>query len=123
MIESPPPLRTIRKQPPNGAVEPTYVSISQAAVMLGVSRVTIWRWIRAGRLQARRFGHRTVRIDRAEIDAALACCDGADGPPWPVHERAVGPLAPNPVDRADAEHVVQFYESDAYLVDSVAAYV
>ena len=37
-----------------------YLNISDAASLLGVSRVSIWRWIRAGLLPARRLGHRTV---------------------------------------------------------------
>jgi excisionase family DNA binding protein len=41
-----------------------YYSISQAAALLGVSRVSIWRWIRAGHLPVSRLGHRTTRIKR-----------------------------------------------------------
>ena len=33
-----------------------YYSISEAAALLGVSRVSIWRWIRSGRLPAARLG-------------------------------------------------------------------
>src|SRR5579872_993746 len=50
---------------------PDYCSISQAATLLGVSRVSIWRWIRDGRLSAVRVGHRTVRIARRDLEGEL----------------------------------------------------
>ena len=81
-----------------------YYNITQAAELLGVSRVSIWRWIRDGRIEASRLGHRTIRIERAAIDRILA-----------ENGRARGLDSP--------EHVVQFYESDDYLMDDVAAYV
>src|SRR5438270_12554615 len=46
----------------------SYLSISQAAELLGVSRVSIWRWIRAGHLPVVRLGHRTVRIKREDLE-------------------------------------------------------
>src|SRR5215216_2632064 len=46
----------------------SYYSISQAAGLLGVSRMSIWRWVRAGRLPVARFGHRTARIRREDLD-------------------------------------------------------
>ena len=45
-----------------------YYSISQAAELLGVSRVSIWRWIRAGHLPVVRLGHRTARIRREDLE-------------------------------------------------------
>jgi excisionase family DNA binding protein len=48
-----------------------YCSVSQAAVWLAVSRVTVWRWIRAGRLPAVRLGHRTVRIRVEDLQHLL----------------------------------------------------
>lgn len=44
-----------------------YLNIREAAAFLGVSRVTIWRWIRAGKLPASRMGHRTIRIRRDDL--------------------------------------------------------
>ena len=46
----------------------SYYSISQAAELLGVSRVSIWRWVRAGRLSVVRLGHRTARIKREDLE-------------------------------------------------------
>ena len=59
--------------PDTGALAPaadahSYYSISQAAALLGVSRMSIWRWVRAGRLPVARFGHRTARIRREDLD-------------------------------------------------------
>src|SRR5205823_3759845 len=104
-----------------------YLSIAQAASMLGVSRVTIWRWIRAGRLRATRLGHRTIRIDREELVRALTE-PGSDGArAWQVQSSGQGRAASERRGRgpgsAGAEHIVQFYESDAYLTRSVARYV
>ena len=91
-----------------------YYSISQAAGLLGVSRVSIWRWIRAGQLPIARLGHRTTRIKREDIERLvlerkLASPSGAHGAlhvlPWTVG----GP----------SEHVVQFYESDGFLLNGL----
>src|SRR5579864_5234138 len=62
--------------PPNAAAagaadDRSYYSIAQAAALLGVSRVSIWRWIRDGRLPAARLGHRTTRITRADLEHLL----------------------------------------------------
>ena len=51
--------------------ERAFYSISEAASLLGVSRVTVWRWIGAGKLVAARLGHRTACIRREDIEAAL----------------------------------------------------
>jgi PAS domain S-box-containing protein/excisionase family DNA binding protein len=49
-----------------------YYSVSQVAALLGVNRVTVWRWIRTGRLPASRVGIRTTRIARADLEQSLA---------------------------------------------------
>src|SRR5712692_10824187 len=59
--------------PDAGALAPaadahSYYSVSQAAALLGVSRMSIWRWVRSGRLPVARFGHRTARIRREDLD-------------------------------------------------------
>jgi excisionase family DNA binding protein len=113
----------------NGAGERRYYSIAQAAALLGVSRVSIWRWIRAGRLPAARLGHRTTRIKREDVERLLAAAgDGVvalatragDGATTAEDGRA---------PRADwqamgaSDHFVQFYEADAFLLDAVAEFV
>src|SRR5919198_2718512 len=57
--------------PTNGTAEPAYYSITQAAALLRVSRVSIWRWISAGRLPVLRLGHRTVRIRREDLELII----------------------------------------------------
>jgi len=84
-----------------------YLGVSEAARLLGVNRVTVWRWIAAGRIPVWRAGPRTARIKKADLDRLLVPGRGdpLDGP------------APR------CEHVVHFYESDDFLVGAVAEYV
>jgi PAS domain S-box-containing protein/excisionase family DNA binding protein len=108
----------------------SYYSISQVAALLGVSRVTVSRWIGAGRLPVVRLGHRTVRVRREDLDRLLAEQGPAGSRLWAVNGRS---REDDPDDdrapRADwreigvAAHFVQFYEADAFLVDVVADYI
>ncbi len=84
-----------------------YLGVSEAARLLGVNRVTVWRWIAACRIPVWRAGPRTARIKKADLDRLLVPGRGdpLDGP------------APR------CEHVVHFYESDDFLVGAVAEYV
>jgi PAS domain S-box-containing protein/excisionase family DNA binding protein len=94
----------------SGAFERGYYSVSEAAAVLGVSRMSVWRWIRAGRLPAARIGPRTTRIARPDLEAWLAQ-HGPDGHhSWVARRR--GP-----------EHVVQFYEADAFLLDAITEFI
>jgi excisionase family DNA binding protein len=88
-----------------------YYSIAAAATLLGVNRVSVWRWIRAGRLPIARLGHRTVRIARADLERLLAARAGG--------ERRDG------VVRSDGphDHVVQFYEADRSLHAAAGAFL
>ena len=103
--------------PTNGTAEPAYYSITQAAALLRVSRVSIWRWISAGRLPVRRLGHRTTRIKRADLERLLAGT-GAEG-------SADSRRAPRPDWReaGTSEHFVQFYEADGFLLDAVEEFI
>src|SRR5919199_2379242 len=89
-----------------------FYSISEAAALLGVSRVSVWRWIRAGQIPVARIGHRTTRIKREDIERLLAAGSVA------VH-------APRPDwrDLATAEHFAQFYEAAQFLIDAVADFI
>jgi excisionase family DNA binding protein/PAS domain S-box-containing protein len=99
-------------------VEQAYFNVAQAAAMLGVSRVTIWRWVRAGHLPLTRLGHRTVRIKREDIERLLAQ-GGAGGPhPWFVRD-----LPRRARAEGDDGHVARFYESDAFLLEGVEEFI
>jgi excisionase family DNA binding protein len=37
----------------------------------GVSSVTWWKWVREGRIDRVRLGHRTVRYKRADLEAMI----------------------------------------------------
>src|SRR5216683_626996 len=45
----------------------SYYSISEVAALLGVSRVSVWRWINSGKLPVSRLGHRTVRVRHEDV--------------------------------------------------------
>src|SRR6266508_2857575 len=90
--------------------ERPFYSVSEAAALLGVSRVTVWRWIKAGRLSPARLGHRTVRIPREDMLRLLR--------PGTTRSRPdVGVAVPN-----ERGHFVVFYEADRYLAKSVAEF-
>src|SRR5579864_6960006 len=59
--------------------ERSYYSITEAAQVIGVSRVSIWRWIRDGRLPVLRLGERTTRIRRQDVDRLLSAHGKTDG--------------------------------------------
>jgi excisionase family DNA binding protein len=112
------------------AEERRYYSISQAAALLGVSRVSIWRWIRAGRLPAARLGDRTTRIARDDLERFLVRVGPARSAPPAGRE----PGARDGTDlgrapqagrwQTDApRHAVQFYEGDAFLTEAAGEFI
>jgi excisionase family DNA binding protein len=113
-------------QPASDSKSQIFYSISQSAALLGVSRVTIWRWIRAGHLPVARLGHRTTRIKLSDLEhlplqigpAGFRSRRVDDSAPTPV--RPVASVQSEPVD---GEHYVQFYESDEFLLESVGEFV
>ena len=48
-------------------VQRDFYRFHEAAEVLAVSDVTLWRWIRAGKVQAHRIG-REVLIEKAEVE-------------------------------------------------------
>ena len=122
----------------DGAGERSHYSITQAAAHLGVSRVTIWRWIGAGRLPVARLGHRTARIKREDLERLLVVPRGPAAPRSAgagvrgrrVDENGRRPRRPRPAAAwaapaapGAAAHVVQFYEADGILLDTVGEFV
>ena len=127
-VSSPPP---VPSAPVDVDREPAYYNISQAASLLGVSRMSIWRWIRAGRLPVARLGHRTTRIRREDLERLLT-----ERGPATSQLRVVPDGAPGASLRSDdaaprsdwramdpSAHFVQFYEADASLLSAISDYV
>src|SRR5262245_26394036 len=65
-----PPIHSATRHAP--AIEPSrYVTVAQAAKLLGVSPSTVWRWIDARKLPAYRIGPRGIRIREEDLQAAI----------------------------------------------------
>jgi PAS domain S-box-containing protein/excisionase family DNA binding protein len=114
--------------------EPRYLTISEVAALLGVSRVSVWRWVRDGRLPASRLGRRTVRIRRDALERALAEGAHHSSQSWDGQHPATGMQLEEQVGPEDgwswdtqqmagSEHIVQLYETDASLLDAVAGFI
>jgi PAS domain S-box-containing protein len=103
----------------NPVANPTladYLTVGQAAELLGVSAWTLRNWDKSGKLKPHRHpinGHRLYRHE--ELTAVLAEARGGPG----------ARLTPD-IDwskTGESDHFVQFYESDRYLADSVGGFI
>src|SRR2546425_8418154 len=56
---------------PPGVADELFYSVAEAALVLGVSPSTVWRWIDAGKLPAYRVGPKSIRIRRADLAAVV----------------------------------------------------
>ncbi len=95
-----------------------YCSVPQAAALLGVSRVSVWRWIRDGHLPATRLGPRITRINRLDLEHMLVQIQTRQA----AASRDVAGAA-NTTELRAPEHDVQFYETDAFLLDAVTEFI
>ena len=59
--------------------QPVYISVNEAARILHVSLMTVYRLVNEGAFESLRFG-RTIRINRASFDAWRAANTTAPGP-------------------------------------------
>jgi len=66
-----------------------YKTINEAAELLDVSRTTVWRWIREGRLPAYRAGSRTIRIRAEDLEQRVQLIEPARQPPQVETQRLV----------------------------------
>ncbi|HEX3246851.1 MAG TPA: MEDS domain-containing protein, partial [Chloroflexota bacterium] len=97
-----------------------YYSITEAAALLHVSRVTLSRWIRNGRLPVARLGHRTTRIRWEDVERLLS-----EHGLRPLRSRTAHMPAheDSPQLSPSSEHVVQFYDADAAMIDTASAHI
>src|SRR5438874_11661151 len=88
-----------------------YLTVGEAAKLLGVSAWTLRNWDKAGKLKSRRHPINRHRLYRHE-DLTAVLESLRTGP--------AGRLAPYfDWDQAgDTDHLVQFYESSTFLVES-----
>jgi excisionase family DNA binding protein len=95
-----------------------YCSVSEAAAKLGVSRISVWRWIRDGELPAIRVGQRITRIAQEDLDSILVTLRPSGRLPRDGHRH------PEQFEGLDPrEHLVQFYERDSALLEAVARFI
>src|SRR5437870_13302280 len=100
---APPSLKTLSQE---AGASRTYYSIAEVAAMLGVSRVSVWRWISSGRLPVTRLGHRTVRVKRDDLlQIVRPSRTGSVATPQLAANTAAPP-------EHDGDHAVMFYEAD-----------
>jgi PAS domain S-box-containing protein len=92
--------------------------VKQAAEFLGVSTATLRNWDRCGKLKPRRHPQNGYRIYLHEDLSALL--QSAQLPS--ASDEAAAPRFDWTILR-DSEHIVQFYESDAYLIQCVSEFV
>lgn len=48
-----------------------YMTMREIAARIGVSKMTVYNWIRAGKIPAYRFGDLTIRVKREDAEAFL----------------------------------------------------
>ncbi|MGH8630349.1 MAG: MEDS domain-containing protein, partial [Burkholderiales bacterium] len=109
----------------------TYCTVSQAAALLGVSRVSIWRWIRDGHLPAIRMGQRITRIRQKDLEHVRVQSQSTGSPSWLAQQnQAAHANSPSGLEQQTAaaprpasDHAVQFYETDAFLLDAVTRFI
>lgn len=95
-----------------------YLTVGEAAEMLGVSPWTLRNWDKAGKLRTLRHPQSGYRIYRHQDLEALLQPKGLDG----IRNTRLSPHV-DYTDIGDGEHVVQFYESDPFLVGSVSNFI
>ena len=106
------------KQDSTDSLLAEYLTVTQAANYLGVSPWTLRNWDSAGKLKPERHPVNGYRIYREEDLKSVLESGHLLG-------KRKHTLTPN-IDWRDIgenEHLVQFYETDAYLVESVAGYL
>ena len=80
-----------------------FLTVAEAARALGVSPITVWRWVNRGRLNAYRVGPRSIRIPRHEIDTMIQPAR-ASAPPLSTENglKPSTPLFPEEIERRKA---------------------
>lgn len=104
------------------ANESELLTIAEAARLLKVSRVTLHRWLKHGRLTAYHVGPRAVRIRRSDLGAIMTPIDhdranredGADtGLVWESHAR--------PLTEEERQRGLAALESSRKLIEEMRA--
>src|SRR5437762_873195 len=99
-----PPAPSLKSLSHEAGTSRSYYSIAEVAALLGVSRVSVWRWISSGRLPVARLGHRTVRVKREDLAHVVR----PSGTPAPLPPPATADSAAgrDAVQAGSADHFV-----------------
>jgi excisionase family DNA binding protein len=90
---------------PASGLEPSrYVTVAQAAKLLGVSPSTVWRWIDGRKLPAYRVGPRGIRIREEDLQAAIR--PARERNEASVQEERISSVPPSPQELARRQALV-----------------
>jgi excisionase family DNA binding protein len=82
--------------------EPLLLGMGQAAKLMGLSRATLWRLIKSGRLEKVEIYHNAFRLRRSDI---LALVQGRDGSPSRPHSSGLSSgCGPLPSEAPEVRH-------------------
>jgi excisionase family DNA binding protein len=101
-----PPIDTQRAGQEALEDEPLY-SVAEAAIVLGVSPSTVWRWIDAGKLPAYRVGPRSIRIRRADLHATIRPARAEAKEVRPMEREQLTRARPSPEELARRQALVK----------------
>src|SRR5205807_2315619 len=77
-----------------------WLSLKEAASELGVSKVTVQRWIKQGRLAAQRVGPRKLRILQSDLATVVAPAKPLEAPEWvPLDLSTIRPITDEDAER------------------------
>ena len=60
-------------------VDENLLTLDEVAKRLGISRVTLWRWVKDGKLSAVKLSQRTVYVRREELERFVRESEKAPG--------------------------------------------
>ena len=98
-----------------------YVSIAEAARLLGVHPTTIRRWMTEGSLAGYRVGHRRILLKRADLSRLITPARGTERQPPPVRMKE-GPIRARLTEEEQREALEAMEAADRLRAEMAARY-